>query len=168
MLSAALTKLLNDQIGLELYSVNLYRQMAAWCDHQGLTGCSAFLEAHADDEDDHYARLFKYIRETGAMAVIPAIPAPPTTWKDVAAIFADTYAHEQSITRSINAIVKAAYDESDFSTVGFLTWFTTEQHEEENLFRTILDKPRIIGVEGKSLYWLDKEIGKLARKPAAG
>jgi ferritin len=168
MLSPTLTKALNDQLGLELYSVNLYRQMAAWCDHQGLAGCSAFLEAHADDEDDHYGRLFRYIRETGALAVIPAIPAPPASWADVPAVFAAILEHERSITRSINAIVKAAYDEGDYATVGFLQWFTTEQHEEEHLFRTVLDKVRIIGVEGKGLYWLDKEIGKLARKPAAG
>ncbi|MBM4059849.1 MAG: ferritin [Planctomycetes bacterium] len=167
MLSANLTQLLNQQIGLELYSVNLYRQMAAWCDHEALVGCAAFLEAHAEEENGHYARIFRYVRETGAKAVIPALPAPPTQWQDVAAVFAATLEHEQTITRSINAIVKAAYAENDFATVGFLQWFTNEQHEEEHLFRTVLDKARIIGTEGKSLYWLDKEIGKLAKGAAA-
>lgn len=168
MISPNLTQLLNKQIGIELYSVNLYRQMAAWCDHEGLVGCAAFLEAHAEEENAHYARIFRFVRDTGAKAVIPSIPQPPAEWRDVAAVFAATLEHEQTITRSINTIMKAALDEGDYATVAFLQWFTNEQHEEERLFRTILDKARIIGTEGKSLYWLDKEIGKLAKGVAAG
>lgn len=166
MLSPVMTNLLNEQIARELYSVNLYRQMAAWCDHQGLIGSAAFLDAQARDEDDHFQRFYRYVRETGSLAVIAAIPAPPSSWPDIRAVFQDALVHEQQITRAINALYKAAFEEGDFATVSFLQWFTTEQHEEERLLRTVHDKLRIIGADPKGLYWIDKEIGKLAERTA--
>ena len=36
------------------------------------------------------------------------------------------------------------------------------QHEEEELFKGILDKIEIIGTDGKGLFFIDHEIGKLA------
>lgn len=168
MLDPRIADLLNAQLGRELYSANLYRQMAAWCDHQGLAGSAAFLDAQAADEDDHFRRLYRYLRETGSRALVPAVPAPPGAWADLAAVFHDALAHEQGITAAINALYKAAFDAGDFATVTFLQWFTSEQHEEERLLRTVLDKLRIIGADAKGLYWIDREIGKLAAQAGGG
>jgi len=56
----------------------------------------------------------------------------------------------------------SALAEQDFSTFQFLQWYVAEQHEEERLFKGILDKIGIIGLDGKGIYFLDKEIRKLA------
>ena len=50
----------------------------------------------------------------------------------------------------------------DYSTFNFLQWYVAEQHEEEMIFKTVLDKMKIIGTEGKGIYMIDKEIGKMA------
>ena len=63
--------------------------------------------------------------------------------------------------------VPAALAEEDFSTFQFLQWYVSEQHEEERLFKGILDKISVIGLEGKGIYFLDKEIRKLAGKSEA-
>ncbi len=162
MLSNAMTDRLNKQISLEQYSSNLYLQMSAWCDHQGYTGSAAFLKEHAAEELTHMHKLFDYVSETGALAVLGALKAPPAKYKSLAEVFKITYEHELGITKSINALVASALAEQDFSTFQFLQWYVSEQHEEERLFKSILDKIEIIGVEGKGIYFVDKEIRKLA------
>jgi ferritin len=40
----------------------------------------------------------------------------------------------------------------------FIQWYTSEQHEEKKLFKDILDKIDIIGIDGRGLFHIDKEI----------
>ena len=164
MLTTASVERLNKQINLEQFSSNLYMQMSAWCDHQGYTGCAAFLRDHALEELQHMYKLFDYVCETGALAQLAAIEAPSATYDSLAEVFRLIYEHELMITRSINKLVAAALAEKDFSTFQFLQWYVSEQHEEERLFKGILDKISVIGLEGKGIYFLDKEIRKLAGK----
>ncbi len=51
-----------------------------------------------------------------------------------------------------------AFENKDFSTFNFLQWYVAEQHEEENLFQSIIDKFELLGNEAKNLYFLDNEI----------
>lgn len=164
MLSSSIIEKLNKQINLEQYSENLYRQMSAWCDLKGYSGSAEFLRAHADDEHLHMTRLFKYVAETGAMPVLGAITAPPIEFGSLADVFKQTLEHEKKITASINSLVEQALSSKDFSTFQFLQWYVAEQHEEERLFQSIIDKMSVIGVDGRGVYFLDKEIRKLTEK----
>jgi ferritin len=168
MLSATLTDRMNAQITLEFYSSNLYLQMAAWCDHKGYPGCAAFLAQHASEEYQHGRKLFTYVADTGGLARIGTVDAPKADYAGIQEIFDLTIAHEVMITGKINGLVKTAMEEGDFATFNFLQWYTAEQHEEEKLFRNIIDRIRVIGPDGKGVYWIDKEIGKLAKGPAVG
>ena len=167
MLKPAMIDRLNNQIRLEQYSSNLYLQMSAWCDLQGYSGSATFLREHAAEELLHMHKLFDYVCETGAAAVLGAIDAPPSSYQSLAEVFELTYKHELSITASINQLVAAALAEQDFSTFQFLQWYVGEQHEEERLFKSILDKIAVIGLDGKGIYFLDKEIRKLAGQSTA-
>lgn len=162
MLSENITNLLNKQINLEFYSSNLYLQMRSWCDANSLDGCARFLQQHADEEMQHMHRLFNYVNEAGSMSLIGAIDEPKSDFESIKDVFQITYEHECLITKQINKLVKAAYDEADFSTFNFLQWYVAEQHEEEHLFSTVLDKIKMIGIEGKGLYFIDQEIGGIA------
>ena len=88
MLPPAMIDRLNSQIRLEQYSSNLYLQMSAWCDHQGYTGSATFLREHAGEELQHMNKLFDYVCETGALAVLGALDAPPPGYKSLAVLFA--------------------------------------------------------------------------------
>ena len=162
MLCSAMIDRLNTQINLEQDSSNLYLRMSAWCDNQGYAGSAAFLREHANEELTHMHKLFDYVSETGALAIIGALAAPPATFKSLAEVFKMTYEHELSITKSINTLVASALAEQDFATFQFLQWYVSEQHEEERLFKSILDKIEVIGLDGKGIYFLDKEIKKLS------
>ncbi len=162
MLSKNLLNKLNKQVTLEFYSSNLYLQMSAWCDNKGLNGAAKFLRAHAAEEMQHMHKIFDYIQDTGALAIIDAIEKPDTKFKNLKDIFEITYKHEKMITAQINELVDIALTEKDFSTFNFLQWYVSEQHEEEKLFKSILDKIDIIGLEGRGLYTVDREIGMIS------
>ncbi len=167
MLSQTMTDRLNRQINLEFYSSNLYLQMAAWCDHKGYAGCAGFLKQHAAEEMMHMQKLFGYVSETGGLPLVGAVEAPPAEFADLGDVFRKTLEHERFITGKINDVVAAAFEEKDFSSFQFLQWYVAEQHEEEALFQGIVDKIEIIGLDGKGIYFLDKEIAKLAQNRAA-
>jgi|GEM_PF-37573 len=162
MLSESIVSLLNRQINLEYFSSNQYLQMAAHCAFKGFEGCSAFLRGHAREELVHMQKLFDYVQDCGALPVLGAIEAPKTDYSSVADVFRKTLEHEQFITGRINELAGAALGEKDFSTFHFLQWYVAEQHEEERLFMSIIDKLRIIGEDGRGIYFFDKEMRKLA------
>ncbi|HHF6689303.1 TPA: non-heme ferritin [Haemophilus influenzae] len=164
MLSGNVVKLLNDQINLEFYSSNLYLQMSAWCDQQGFEGTAKFLSAHAAEEMQHMRKLFTYLNETGALAVISAIEAPAHEYKSLKEVIETTYEHEKLITSKINELVGKTFEEKDYSAFNFLQWYVEEQHEEEKLFSSILDKLNFLGEDGKGLFLIDKDLGNLSTK----
>ncbi|MGL4748162.1 MAG: ferritin-like domain-containing protein, partial [Shewanella sp.] len=57
-----------------------------------------------------------------------------------------------------------AFSNQDYSTFNFLQWYVAEQHEEEKLFKSIVDKIRLVGEDGKALFFIDKDLAKLASK----
>ena len=162
MLSQAMTDKLNEQLNLEFFSSNLYLQMSAWCDHHGFDGAALFLRQHAQEEMQHMQRLFTYVSETGALPLIGAIEAPDSDYQSLADVFHKTYSHEQLITRKINELVHVAFSTQDYSTFSFLQWYVAEQHEEEKLFKSILDKIALVGEDGKALFFIDKDLRALA------
>lgn len=163
MLSKPMVKALNAQLKREFYASNLYLQMSAWCLAKGLAGSAAFLRKQSAEEMDHMQRLFRYINETGAMAEVGEIDEPPTDYGSLDKLFQQTYDHECQVTRHINALMASALKENDYATVNFLQWYVAEQHEEENLFKSILDKIKIIGTSGPGLFLIDREIGEVAK-----
>ena len=166
MLSSNVIKLLNDQMNLEFYSSNLYLQMSAWCEQNGFEGAAKFLSAHAAEEMQHMRKLFTYLNETGALAVITAIEAPAYEYKSLKEILELTYGHEKLITSKINELVGKTFEEKDYSAFNFLQWYVAEQHEEEKLFSSILDKLNLLGEDGKGLFLIDKDLGNLAGQTA--
>lgn len=162
MLSQTIIDRLNQQINLEIYSSHLYLQMSSWCAYKSLEGCATFLSQHADEEMMHMRRLLNYLQETGAFATINGMQAPPNDFGSLTEMFEQIYQHEQVITGKINDLVHLANTELDYSTLQFLQWYVSEQHQEEFLFKTILDKIKLIGTEGQGIFFIDREIGNMA------
>jgi len=161
MLKQKVLDKLNEQINHEHFASNLYLSMSSWCKSKGLDGSAAFLRDHAAEELDHMHKIFDYVNETGAQALVASIDAPDTEFKDLRDIFQKTYKHELFVTSKINELVELTMKEKDYATYNFLQWYVAEQHEEEALFKSILDKMDIIGLEGRGLFMTDREIGNL-------
>lgn len=168
MVSGPILDRLNAQINLEFFSSNIYLQMGAWANYEGLEGCAAFLTKHADEEMGHMRRIWNYVLEAGHMPVLGSIPEAPAKIDSVKALFEEIYTHEQHVTQKINELAHAAFAEKDMITFNFMQWFVAEQHEEEALARSILDRIKVIGLEGKGLYFIDQEVGRIGDQQAAG
>lgn len=163
MLKPVILDLLNKQINLEHYSSNLYLAMSSWCNAQGLEGSAKFLADHSKEELQHMHKLFNYVNETGSQAIINSVDAPENEFKNIKEVFELTFQHEQFITNKINELVDYTLAQKDYASFNFLQWYVSEQHEEEALFKSILDKIEIIGLDGRGLHLVDKEIGKLVQ-----
>lgn len=164
MLSQSMTDALNKQINWEMYSSNLYLQMSSWCAFKGLDGSAAFLNEHALEERTHMQKLLTYVNETGGLAILGQIDAPPTQFQSIRDVFEKTFHHEQLVTEKINELVDLASREKDYATLQFLQWYVAEQHQEEFLFKGILDKIEMIGLEGQGIFFIDREIGEMLKQ----
>lgn len=161
MLKPDMMEKLNEQMNLELYSSLLYQQMSAWCSFHSFEGAAAFLRRHAQEEMTHMQRLFDYLTDTGSLPQINAIPSPFAQYASLDELFKATYEHEQLITRKINELAHAAMLGQDYPTFNFLQWYVAEQHEEEKLFKSVIDKLSLVGKSGEGLYFIDKELATL-------
>ncbi|GAA0507643.1 non-heme ferritin [Tatumella terrea] len=161
MLTTDMISRLNDQLNLEFYSANLYLQMSAWCADKGFEGAASFLKKHSREEMEHMQRLFDYLSDTGALPVLGSIDAPPVTFKSLSDVFAQTYEHEQLITGKINELAHAAMTTHDYSTFNFLQWYVAEQHEEEKIFKTVLDKLGMLENSSNGAFLLDKDLARM-------
>ena len=164
MLILKVESALNDQIAKEGYASNAYLAMASWCDHKGLRGIASFFYTQSEEERAHMLKLVKYVNEAGGHALMSAIKAPILQYKSIKDIFQTSFEQEKDVTKSINQLVELTFGLKDYASYNFLEWYVAEQHEEENLFRSILDLIKIGGDEGTSLLILDMEIPKLRAK----
>ncbi|MHA8703227.1 non-heme ferritin, partial [Klebsiella pneumoniae] len=106
-------------------------------------------------------RLFDYLTDTGSLPRINAIASPFAEYASLDELFRQTYEHEQLITQKINELAHAAMTSQDYPTFNFLQWYVAEQHEEEKLFKSVIDKLTLAGKSGEGLYFIDKELATL-------
>ena len=163
MVSSDVVRMLNEQIAKEMYAANLYLSMSSWCYENSFDGAGLFLFQHAGEESDHAKRLITYLNETDSKVQISQIKAPESDFKGLLDVFEKTYAHEQKITQSINDLVDFTLQKKDYPTFNFLQWYVNEQHEEEALFRRIVDKIKLIGLKDDGPYLADRFIKELAK-----
>ena len=161
MLSDKMLGLFNDQIGREHFSSNLYLQMSGWAKTQGLDGCAAFLRRHAEEEKMHMMKLFDFVLECGQQPIVEAVEKPESEYASVLEVFEKILDHEKHITGKIHELTDTAMSDKDYLAFNFLQWYVAEQHEEETLFSEVLEKVRMLGTEGRGLYMLDRDIGRI-------
>lgn len=159
MLKKEMIQKLTQQMNDEFYSSNLYLQMSAWCRDKAYDGAAKFFRGHANEEMQHMMRLFDYLDGTGSMPIIGQVDAPKANFDSLKDVLEIAYKHEQSITNSINQLADFAISNKDYPTFNFLQWFLNEQHEEEKLFKTLVDRLLIAGDSGEGLFLVDNEMG---------
>ena len=106
-------------------------------------------------------KLFKYVSETSGMPLLGKIDAPKNDYKSLKEVFETTLEHEKLVTSKINELVEVTFANKDYSTFNFLQWYVAEQHEEEKLFNSIIDKFNLVGEDGHSLYFIDRDLATL-------
>lgn len=150
--------LLNNQIGMEMKASASYLAMASWCDQRELLNSKEFFYKQAEEEREHAMKIFTFINDNGGAAVSPEIHNINNDFESLREIYEKSLEQEISVTESIFKIFKSARKQDDFVTEIFLQWFITEQAEEEDKFRSIIDVFDLM--EGMPLKMIDERLPK--------
>nr|WP_255464668.1 ferritin [Nitrosopumilus sp. b2] len=166
-ISTKMKKALNDQIALESAASNSYLAMASWCEVTGYQGGATFFYAQSDEEKTHMLKIIHYLNDVGAIATIPAVKAPKSSYRSLEETIKTALKNEQSVTKAIHKIVELAHKEKDHCTYAFLEWFVNEQVQEETKFETILQKFDLLGRDKLGINEVDKFLASDSGDPAS-
>ena len=158
MITEKLQKAVNDQITAELWSSNLYLQMAFYFEKEGWDGFAHWMHKQSDEERNHAIMLANYLAKRGGKAKVNMVDVVPNGWGSVKEVFANVAEHERHVSRLIDDLVDVASAEKDKATQDFLWGFVREQVEEEATVDAIVNKIERCGDSG--LIFLDSELAK--------
>ncbi len=153
MISPKIQDALNVQINAEFWSAYLYLAMGMHFEAEGRTGIANWFRIQFKEEQAHAEIFMNYLNSRGGRVELKAIDAVPTHWASPLAAFEDTLAHEEKVTAMINNLYALAESEHDYATRGKLDWFVSEQVEEEETAKQLIDRLKLIGD-----YMLDQEL----------
>ncbi len=145
LISKALNKAMNEQIGSELGASNQYIKIASYFDSEQLPELSAFFFRQSDEERMHAMKFVHYILEAGGEVDIPAIGATTKEINSAEVAVQLALDWEMEVTRQINALMDLAIKESDHIAQNFLRWFVDEQLEEVSTMDELLGVVRRAG-----------------------
>ena len=132
----------NAQIKEEMYSSNLYLQMAFWFRKQGWQGFANWMYKQSEEERHHGMDMANFVLSRGGEALLTDIPAVKTEWKDPQNVFEEAMAHEKHVTDLICKLANLADEENDRASANFCDKYVEEQVEEEASVRDILNQFR--------------------------
>ena len=145
ILNVEIVDLLNEQIAMEMKASSKYLAMASWCDQRELRNSAKLFYDQSEEERGHAMKIFKFINDNGGSAMSPSVGEVPHEYESLRAVFEASLDAEISVTQSIHKIFKKARQVYDFTSELFIQWFVTEQAEEEEKIRDILDLLDLMG-----------------------
>lgn len=154
-----------DWYNFELYSAYFYRFLSAKANLFGLTGAESFFLRKYDEESEHANTVLEYIlmRFDHDTPIFYPIEEPPSlgNGSDIMGIFINMFQqsleHEKKVTELISNLKTAVEEEGNHQDSAFINDFLTEQVEEEDEFRTIIQRATLAGEEG-SIISLEHEL----------
>ncbi len=158
MISPKLQDAINAQINAEYWSAYLYLSMAMYFESEGQAGVANWFRIQFKEEQAHAEIFINYLNSRGGRVMLKPIDAVPTEWKNTLDAFEATLAHEEKVTALINGIYAIAEQEHDYATANRLDWFVSEQVEEEDTARGMIDRLKMIGDNGLALYTFNQEL----------
>lgn len=162
MINRKMETAINEQMNWEIYSSYMYFAMASYFESVNLKGCSGWMRLQAMEELTHFKRFYDFLTARGGRAIMSAIKAPPSKWKNALAVFEDTLEHEQHVTKRINDLVDLSISLKDHATNSFLKWFVDEQVEEEESVDEVIQSLKLNKDNPGGLFMIDKELGARA------
>lgn len=158
MLDKTVEEALNRQINAEFWSAYLYLSMACHFESAGRSGVANWYRVQFAEEQAHAQIFINYVNQRGGRVRLMPIEEVPFEWKDEADSFRATLEHEQKVTALINDLYALAESKHDYATREKLNWFVSEQVEEEETARQLMETYELIGNNGNGLYQLDREL----------
>ena len=150
---------LNNQINKEFYSAYLYFAMSTYFSEITLDGFAAYMKKQAGEELEHAHKIHDYLLKTNNKITLSRIEAPEIEWVNPVDVLEAALKHEKFVTTSIHHLYKLAKEAEDIEAKVFLQYFITEQIEEEDNARKLLEKVQAFVKGGCTLQILDAKLG---------
>lgn len=138
-INAKMQKAFSDQITAEMYSSNLYLQMAWWFRKEGWKGFASWMLKQSDEEKGHAMDMANFVLNRGGEVKLGDIETVPTEYAEPKEVFEKTMEHEKHVTELIHVLADLADEEHDRASANFLSKYVDEQVEEETNCRDILN-----------------------------
>lgn len=158
MISHKIQDAINAQINAEFWSAYLYLSMGMHFEAEGHAGIANWFRIQFKEEQAHAEIFINYLIQRGGRVELKPIDAVPTEWASPLAAFEATLEHEEKVTSLINNLYALAESEHDYATRGKLDWFVSEQVEEEETAKNLIDRLKLVGDNGLALFMLDQEL----------
>ena len=158
MISPKIQDAINAQINAEFWSAYLYLSMGMHFEAEGHAGIAHWFRIQFKEEQAHAEIFINYLLQRGGRVELKPIDAVPTEWASPLAAFEATLEHEEKVTSLINNLYALAESEHDYATRGKLDWFVSEQVEEEETAKNLIDRLKLVGDNGLALFMLDQEL----------
>jgi len=160
MIKQKLQDEINDQIRAEFQSGWLYLAFAAWFEEQNLEGFANWMRQQWQEEQAHGMKFYDHILRRDGKVELKDLEKPSVSAENPTEVFEQVLDHERYITKRIHQLYDLAEKEGDHPLKTLLHWFIDEQVEEEENAMNILDRLKLIGDDGGSLYLLDREMAE--------
>jgi ferritin len=158
---------INNQIKYEFFSAQLYLAMASFCKERDYDGFESWFMVQYQEEHFHAMKFYRYLHERGAKVEITGFEDPRVEYANLKHVFEYGISHEKMVTQRINKLMDIATVNKDYAAIQFLQWFINEQVEEEDSFRSMHNKIKMVGEVGEGMYHLDKEAAMRVFTPPA-
>lgn len=157
MVNGKISKKLNKQLNLELSAEYAYLGMAAWCETNDWPGFTLWFKGQAEEEREHAMKIYQYILDQGQAVELQDIKAEKASYSSLLEVMKSALKHEQKVSKSYYEFIEIVRKEKDYATEIFLSWFVTEQVEEEALIGSLVEKLKRAGKNVEALLILDNE-----------
>ena len=164
MISAKMTKALNEQVTNELGASHKYLTMAYSFDHMGLKIFAQRFIQQSDEERMHAMKIAKFICDVGGEVAIGSMGSLKGNYSSAKAIVKAALDSELTVTKQINDLVALSEKEKDYATNSFLKWFVDEQVEEVSSMTELLQLITMAGEQ--NLFAVETRLA--AAKPEDG
>ena len=157
-ISESMNAKLNEQIGHELFSSQVYLAMACLFEEQGLKMLSKLYRKQTEEERGHALKILDYLGTVEGKVRLTAIPQPQASYPSVLAAIEAALEHERKVSEQINDLLVLAEKERDYATRSFLKWYVDEQVEEVD---SQLHLAQIARMAGQHLLQLEAYVAHL-------
>jgi len=130
--------------------------MQSYISTLGLDGFENWFGIQFEEELAHARKFIKHMNDRGARVEIRGFEDPRNDFSSLLEALEVSLAHEKGVTSRINDILSIAHEVKDYASISFLQWYVDEQVEEEDNFRNLIGKVKLLKDAG--LYMLDKEL----------
>ncbi len=158
---------INLQIKYEFFSSHLYLAMAAFANSRNFDGFENWFKVQRDEEVFHAMKFYTYLLDRGEEVIITGFDNPKTDYKSLTEALEYALNHEGFVTSRINLLMDVATEVKDYAAIQFLQWFINEQVEEEDNFRNLIGKVKMVGETGEGIFHIDLEAAKRIFTPPA-